>query len=128
MIAPGDPILNLIPDGEELIVRVQLDPNDIDSVHEGALATVRLTSFNQRTFKPVDGEVIQISPDVVQPDQGQPFYEARIRLDAAMLTRNEVELVPGMPAMAIIATGEQTMLDYLIAPIARSLETALREN
>ena len=45
-----------------------------------------------------------------------------------MLTRNEVELVPGMPAMAIIATGEQTMLDYLIAPIARSLETALREN
>ncbi len=128
VIAPGDPILNLIPDGEELIVRVQLDPNDIDSVHEGALATVRLTSFNQRTFKPVDGEVIQISPDVVQPDQGPPFYEARIRLDAAMLTRNEVELVPGMPAMAIIATGEQTMLDYLIAPIARSLETALREN
>ena len=127
VIAPGDPILNLVPDGEEMIVRVQLDPNDIDTVQEGAMATVRLTSFNQRTFKPIDGEVTHISPDVVQPEQGAPFYEARIRLDPAMLRRFEVDLVPGMPAMAIISTGEQTMLDYLISPVARSLETALRE-
>ncbi|GHD53652.1 HlyD family type I secretion periplasmic adaptor subunit [Thalassobaculum fulvum] len=127
VIAPGDPILNLVPEGEELIVRAQLDPNDIDSVHEGALATVRLTSFNQRTFKPIEGHVTQISPDVVRPEQGPPFYEARIRLDPAMLKRFEIDLVPGMPALAIISTGEQTMLDYLIAPIARSLETALRE-
>lgn len=128
VVAPGDPILNLVPDDEEMIVRVQLDPNDIDSVSEGAHATVRLTSFNQRTFKPIDGKVLQISPDVVQPEQGPPYYEARIRLDPEMIKRFEVELVPGMPAMAIIATGEQTMLDYLISPISRSLETALRED
>lgn len=127
VIAPGDPILNLVPDDEELIVRVQLDPNDIDSVEQGAMATVRLTSFNQRTFKPIDGQVTSISPDVVKPEQGPPFYEARISLDPEMLRRFEVELVPGMPAMAIIATGEQSMLDYLISPIARSLDTALRE-
>lgn len=128
VIAPGDPILNIVPDGEELIVRAQLDPNDIDQVKEGATATVRLTSFNQRTFKPIEGTVIQISPDVVRPEQGPPFYEARIRLDPEMLARFDITLLPGMPAMAIIATGEQTMLDYLIAPIARSLDTALREN
>ncbi|EDP64005.1 Type I secretion membrane fusion protein, HlyD [alpha proteobacterium BAL199] len=127
VVAPGDAILNLVPDDEELIVKVQLDPNDIDTVKEGAAATVRLTSFNQRTFKPIDGTVTQISPDVVQPEKGPPFYEARIRLDAEMMKRLNVEIVPGMPAMAIIATGEQTMLDYLISPIARSLETALRE-
>lgn len=128
VVAPGDPILNLVPDDEELIIRAHLDPNDIDSVHEGAHATVRLTSFNQRTFKPIDGTVLQISPDVVQPEQGAPYYEARIRLDPEMVKRFEIDMVPGMPAMAIIATGEQTMLDYLIAPIARSLETALRED
>lgn len=127
VVAPGDPILNLVPDDEEMIVLVQLDPNDIDAVAEGALATVRMTSFNQRTFKPIDGEVIHISPDVVQPEQAPPYYEVRIRLDPAMLRRFEIELVPGMPAMAVISTGEQTMLDYLIAPIARSLETALKE-
>jgi HlyD family secretion protein/epimerase transport system membrane fusion protein len=127
VVAPGDAILNLVPDDEELIVKVQLDPNDIDTVQEGAAATVRLTSFNQRTFKPIDGTVTQISPDVVQPEKGPPFYEARIRLDADMMKRLNVEIVPGMPAMAIIATGEQTMLDYLISPITRSLETALRE-
>jgi len=128
VIAPGDPILNIVPDGEELIVRAQLDPNDIDQVKEGASATVRLTSFNQRTFKPIEGTVIQISPDVVRPEQGPPFYEARIRLDPEMLARFDITLLPGMPAMAIITTGQQTMLDYLIAPIARSLDTALREN
>ncbi len=127
VVAPGDPILNLVPDDEEMIVKVRLDPNDIDTVQEGAMATVRLTSFNQRTFKPIDGRVTNISPDVVQPEQGAPFYEARIDLDPAMMRRFGVDLVPGMPAMAIISTGEQTMLDYLIAPIARSLDTALRE-
>lgn len=127
IIAPGDPILNIVPDDEELIVKVHIDPNDIDVVHEGATAIVRLTSFSQRTFKPIDGTVVQISPDIVQPQQGPPFYEAQVRLDHEMLHRFNVEMVPGMPAMAIISTGEQTMLDYLIAPITRSLETALRE-
>lgn len=127
VIAPGEPILNIVPEDEELIVRARLDPVDIDVVATGAMATVRLTSFSQRTTKPIDGEVMHISADVIAPETGPPFYEAHIRLDKDMLSRHGLELVPGMPAMAIISTGEQTLLDYLVSPITRSLETALKE-
>ncbi|NQW10514.1 MAG: HlyD family type I secretion periplasmic adaptor subunit [Alphaproteobacteria bacterium] len=127
VVAPGEPILNIVPEDEELIVHARLDPADIDVVAVGALAIVRLTSFSQRTTKPINGEVLQISADVITPENGPPFYEARIRLDKEMLARHNLNLVPGMPAMAIISTGEQTLLDYLVSPITRSLETALKE-
>ena len=128
VIGPAEPIMNIAPEDEELIVRAQLQPTDIDVVQIGAPATVRLTAYSQRTAKPIDGRLIDISPDVMQGAEGaQPFYEARIRLSEEMMKQHNVELVPGMPAMVIISTGDQTLLDYLISPLTRSLETALRE-
>lgn len=128
VIAPAEPIMNIVPEDEELIVTAKLQPTDIDVVEIGARTTVRLTAFSQRTAKPIDGVVVHVSPDVVTPQDGSPpYYEARIRLSEMMLEQNEVALVPGMPAMAIISTGDQTLLDYLISPLTRSLETAMRE-
>ncbi|MEC7592734.1 MAG: HlyD family type I secretion periplasmic adaptor subunit, partial [Pseudomonadota bacterium] len=101
----------------------------IDVVKIGALTTVRLTSFSQRTFKPVDGELIRISADIVNDGRSPPYYVGEIVLDPERLAQQaDLELIQGMPAMAIISTGDQTMLDYIIAPIARSVEFSLREN
>lgn len=128
VIGPAEPIMNILPEDEELIVNARLQPTDIDVVEIGAPTTVRLTAFSQRTAKPIDGRVLHISPDVVTPPEGgPPFYEARIRLSREMMEANDVTLVPGMPAMAIISTGDQTLLEYLVSPLTRSLETALRE-
>lgn len=128
VIGPAEPLMNIAPEDDELIVRAQLQPTDIDVVQVGAPATVRLTAYSQRTAKPIDGLVIDISPDVMQgPEGGQPYYEARVRLSEEMMKVHDVELVPGMQAMVIISTGDQTLLEYLISPLTRSLETALRE-
>ena len=127
VIGPAEPILNIVPDDEELVVTVQLDPNDRDVVHQGATTSVRFTSFSQRTTKPVDGILVRISADAVQPDQGPPYYEGQVELNPDMLELHGLVLEPGMPAQAIISTGDQTLLDYLISPLLRSLETALRE-
>lgn len=127
VIGPGEPIMNIVPEDEELIVKAKIQPTDIDVVEIGAPTTVRLTAYSQRTAKPIDGRVVHISPDVVTPTEGPPHYEARIRLSTEMLAQHDVDLVPGMPAMAIISTGDQTLLEYLISPLTRSLETAFRE-
>lgn len=128
VIGPAEPIMNIVPEDEELIVKARLQPTDIDVVEIGAPTTVRLTAYSQRTAKPIDGRVVHISPDVVTPPEGgPPFYEARIRLSTEMMRQHDVELVPGMPAMAIISTGDQTLLEYLVSPLTRSLDTALRE-
>ena len=127
VIGPAEPILNIVPDDEELVVTVHLDPNYRDVIHKGATTSVRFTSFSQRTTKPIDGILVQISADAVQPEQGAPFYEGQIELNPDMLKLHGLELEPGMPAQAIISTGDQTLLDYLVSPLLRSLETALRE-
>lgn len=127
VIGPAEPILNIVPDDEELVVTVRLDPNDRDVVHEGATTSVRFTSFSQRTTKPVDGILVRISADAVTPEQAAPYYEGQVELNPDMLALHGLELEPGMPAQAIISTGDQTLLDYLISPLLRSFETALRE-
>ena len=131
VVGPGEPIMGIVPQGDDLIVQVRIDPVDRDVVEIGANASVRLTSFSQRTTKPIDGKLVDISADIIQPEaSGQaPYYEARIELVLTSLERQSgLELVQGMPAMAVISTGDQTLLEYLLAPISRSLDRALREN
>ncbi|MEO9901649.1 HlyD family type I secretion periplasmic adaptor subunit [Nisaea sp.] len=129
VVAPGEPVMGIVPQGDTLVVKARIDPTDIDVVSVGAEASIRLTSFSQRTTQPIDGELASISADIVQPEQGAPFYEARIVLDGDSLARQpKLELVQGMPATVIISTGDQTLLEYLLAPLVRSFELGLREN
>ena len=129
VVGPAEPMMGIVPEGDELIVQVRIDPTDIDVVSVGAKTTVRLTSFSQRTTKPIEGTVTHISADVMQGDGQAPYYEARIELDPDSLSKQPgLQLVQGMPAMAVISTGDQILLEYLLAPITRSLDQALREN
>lgn len=129
VIGPGEPIMGIVPQDDTLVVQARIDPADIDVVEIGALASVRLTSFSQRTTQPIDGELLTVSADIVQPEQGAPYYEARVALDSESLAKQpELELVQGMPATVIISTGDQTLLEYLLAPLVRSFELGLREN
>ncbi|UUX49396.1 HlyD family type I secretion periplasmic adaptor subunit [Nisaea acidiphila] len=129
VIGPGEPIMGIVPLGDTLVVKARIDPADIDVVEVGAIASVRLTSFSQRTTQPIDGKLLSISADIVEPERGAPFYEARVELDRESLAKQpELELVQGMPATVIISTGDQTLLEYLLAPLVRSFELGLREN
>jgi HlyD family type I secretion membrane fusion protein len=129
VVGPAEPMMGIVPEDDELIVQVRIDPVDRDNVEAGAVASVRLTSFSQRTTKPIDGKLVDISADVVQADGQPPYYEARIELDLESLARQpDLHLIQGMPATAVIKTGDQTLLEYLIAPISRSLDQALKEN
>jgi HlyD family type I secretion membrane fusion protein len=129
VISPGEPIMGIVPEGDDLIVQVSIDPTDIDVVKLGAEASVRLTSFSQRSTKPINGRVIQISADLIKVEGKPPYYEARIELDRADTAQHkELALMQGMPAMAVISTGDQTLLEYLVAPLVRGLDKALRED
>lgn len=129
VIGPGEAIMGIVPLGDTLVVKARIDPVDIDVVEVGAEASVRLTSFSQRTTQPIDGRLVSISADIVEPERGNPYYEARVELDRESLAKQPtLELVQGMPATVIISTGDQTLLEYLLAPLVRSFELGLREN
>jgi HlyD family secretion protein len=90
---------------------------------------VRLTPYKQRRTPPIDGEVIHVSADrLVDKKTNAPYYAAKIRLDEKMLAElKDVELYPGMPAEAVIKTGESTVALYALAPILDSFYRAFRE-
>jgi HlyD family secretion protein len=129
VIAQGEPIMLIVPVADSLRVEARISPSEIDQVPLGARATLRFTSFNQRTTPQIEGEVTRISADT-SPDTktGQPYYTIRIAFDASETMRlGDVKLLPGMPVEAFVQTQERTVLSYLVKPLEDQVTRAFRE-
>ncbi|MBV5310682.1 HlyD family type I secretion periplasmic adaptor subunit [Chromatium okenii] len=129
VLRSGDPILDIIPEGEPLIVEARVQPTDIDQVIPGLAAEIRFSAFNSRTTPTVFGTVLTISGDrLTDPSTGAPYYLARIQVTPeGMNTLRGLTLLPGMPADVMIKTGERTFFEYLIKPITDRLILGLKE-
>ena len=129
VIAPGDSIMLIVPNSDNLTVEVKIAPQDIDHVRIGQEAVLRLTAFNQRTTPELNGIVGQISADTTTDQRtGQSYYLTRIAIPADELARlGDVRLLPGMPAEVFIQTGERQVLSYLIKPLRDQFARAFKE-
>lgn len=129
VINQGEPLMDLVPKADRLVVEARVRPEDIDRVHEGLPAQVRLLPYKQRRTPPVNATVIYVSADrLVDKRTGQPYYAAKLRLDEKELAEiKDVKLVPGMPSEAMIKTGETTVAAYALSPIIDSFHRAFRE-
>lgn len=130
VIPPGAEILDIVPQEDNLVLRVRIDPMDIDVVHEGMDAEVQLTAFSQRTTPSLEGKLTRVSADRIDDPQSQTaYYEGTVIIDPASFDQVEdVELYPGMPADVMIKLGERTFFDYLMAPLTSSFNHAFRES
>ncbi len=128
VIRGGEPIMEIVPGSDALVVDAKVSPMDIDSVHAGLTARLRLSAYKQRSTPTVQATVVDVSADRLTDQAGNTFYTARLRIDPGELERLPfVRLAPGMPVDAMILTGERTALDYLLAPITDNFAHALRE-
>jgi HlyD family type I secretion membrane fusion protein len=127
---PGAALLEIVPEDDTLTVQARIRPTDIDSVHPGLAAKVRLTAFKARTTPMLDGKLVYVSADsLVDPRTGTPYYDARIEVDRHELERlKHVHLYPGMPVHVMVVTGERTLLEYLVQPLHDSMTRAFRED
>ena len=129
VIQAGEPLMDLVPENDRLIVTVQVKPEDINVLRTGLPAMVRLTPYKQRRTPPIEGIVTYVSADrLVDKKTNMPYYAVKIRLSEEILAQMpEVELVPGMPAEAMIKTGESTVALYALSPVLDSFHRAFRE-
>lgn len=129
VIAPGDPIMLIVPESDNLTVEVKVDPKDIDQIQLGQTVVLRFTSFNVRTTPEINGTVSRIAADTSTDQRtGQSYYLVRIAMPAQELKRlGDARLTPGMPVEAFIQTGDRTMLSYLVKPLHDQLMRAFRE-
>jgi HlyD family secretion protein len=131
VIGPGEPVLDLVPLADELIIEAQVRPTDVDDVAAGQSAHVMFPSLPQRQLLRIAGEVESVSADALTDEHsGETYYRAKVTVDRGdlALAPPGVELVPGMPAEVFIATTERTLLSYLLQPIQEILARTFRES
>jgi HlyD family secretion protein len=129
VIRPGDAIMEIVPDAEDLQIEARLQPQDIDHVHPGQPAFVRFSAFNQRTTPQLAGSVSYVSADTSHDQQtNAPYFTVRVVLpDEERRRLAGQQLVPGMPAEVFMQTGSRTMMSYLFKPIADQMRRAFVE-
>lgn len=130
VVRPGEEVLDIVPDNENLVINARVSPRDIDDARAGQHAYVIFPSFPQRNLHRVDARVRTVSADALEDEHtGKPYYEAEVQIDREQLRRldPQIELMPGMPAEAFIATAERTVLEYLLQPFLLVVEHSFRE-
>ncbi|GEP58862.1 HlyD family type I secretion periplasmic adaptor subunit [Reyranella soli] len=130
VVQRGEPIMSIVPAGDELIIEARLQPTDVKSVHSGLEAKVRLTAYSSRTVPTIAGTVRTVSADrLMDETTHQPYYLARVAIDRSLVIKlaPTVELIPGMPAEVLIVTERRTMIDYLSKPFRDALWRSFRE-
>jgi len=129
VVRPGEPVMDLLPAQDRLVAEVNIQPNDIDVVHVGLQAEVRLPGFKQRLVPYLHGRLTFVAQDVTVDDRTRmTYYRAHVLIDQDQLARLEgVNLVPGMPVEAMIIIGERSFLRYITQPVRDSFTRAFRE-
>ncbi|OCH17414.1 MULTISPECIES: HlyD family type I secretion periplasmic adaptor subunit [unclassified Aliivibrio] len=129
VVNPGDIIMEIVPNNEQLIVQAIVKPEDIDVVRTGQTAKVRLSAYNIRKTPPITGTVIYVAADRLnQRGEKETGYLVKIQLLQEEITKlSNVELYPGMPTDVLILLEKRTLWDYLTAPLFNSYYKAFRE-
>jgi len=129
VVRPAEPILYIVPQNSQLVVKTRIPARHIDEVHSGQIASLRFAAFDTRTTPEVSGKVTRISPDVfVDKVTGATYYTAEILPDLDSLAKlGAVEIVPGMPVQAFLKTRDRTPLNYLLKPLTDYFTRAFRE-
>ena len=128
--APRQPLMDIVPEEDELVIEAQIAPHDIDKIAGGLPAVVRLSAFDLRTTPELNGTVFAVSADrLIDETRGVAYYQVDVRIPESELARLEdLTLLPGMPAEVFINTGERSALSYLVKPLADSLAHVFRED
>lgn len=129
VIPAGQEIASIVPKGTPLVLMVEIDPRQIDRVHQGQAARIRFPNFDQRTTPEVDGSVVSVSADAItEPATGRRFFRAELMLNpGAEAKLNGQILHPGMPVEALIQTDTRSPASFLVKPLADYLVYAMRE-
>lgn len=129
VIGQGQPVLDIVPSNEKIVVAARLRAEDIDAVRPGLSAEVKLTPYKARVLRGLNGVVREVSPDAsFDETMNMLYYKVKVEIDASELkSLPEVELVSGMPAEVFIDLGSNSLLQYLFQPMIDSFNRAFRE-
>lgn len=127
-VPPNQPMLQIVPDRDNLMVEARIRPQDVDQVHIGQKARVTFSGLNRQTTPDIPGTLTFVAPDLITDQHtGQTYYRVKVRLDAdAMAKAPQVVLKAGMPAEVFVETGDRSILSYLFKPLFDQIRYSMR--
>ncbi|OOF30853.1 HlyD family type I secretion periplasmic adaptor subunit [Salinivibrio proteolyticus] len=128
VIQPGMDIIEIVPSEDNLLIEAKIAPQDIAFLRPGLEAVVKFSAYDFTVYGGLNGQLETISADTIQDEEGNSFYLVKVRTEKNNIGDAEtLPIIPGMTASVDIITGKRSVLDYLINPIVRAQNTALRE-
>jgi adhesin transport system membrane fusion protein len=129
VVRPGEPIMDIVPSEDTLVVEARLNPMDRGFVRVGQKAVIKIDTYDYSRYGGIDGEVISVAPDSTVPESGAPFFKAVIRTEKPYLGNKEdgFAIAPGMGATVDIHTGTKSVMEYLLRPVLKLRAEAFRE-
>lgn len=129
VIKPGMSIMEIVPLEDSLLIEAKIKPEDIGFIKPELPAVVKLSAYDFSIFGGLTAKVENISADTILDEEGNSFYMVRVRTDRNHLgpETSPLAIIPGMQSSVDIITGKKTVLDYLLKPIFKAKQNALRE-
>ena len=127
VVAPGQKLMDIVPDGKDLVIQAQLKPSDADDAYTGQAAQVRFSSIHNRSLPIFTGQVRTVSADSFTDEKsGRTYFRAEIVVPKSELSKvrsvlGNGELRPGLPVEAVLTVRKRTALEYLIEPLTTRL-------
>lgn len=129
VIRPGDPIMEIVPLDDQLVVEARIKPSDVAFLYPGQDAIVKITAYDFSIYGGLNGKLTDISADTITDEQGESFYEIQVTTEKNSILRNgrDHPIIPGMVASVDILTGEKTVMEFIMKPIFKTWNQALNE-
>ncbi len=131
VVTPGQKLMDIVPEGETLLLDAKVPPSVIDRIKAGEMAEVRFSSFADSPTLVVHGRLVSLGGDAMTEQMGaqvMSYYLARVELTPeGIKALGGRQLQPGMPAEVLIKTGERSLLTYLLHPFLKRVAAAMTE-
>ncbi len=126
-IQPGMDLVEIVPLEDSLLIEARIKPEDIASLRPNQEAIVKFTAYDFTTYGGLEAHLEHISADSITDKQENDYYLVRLRTKQNYLSTTDEPIIPGMVVSVDILTGKKTILSYLLKPVLRARDTALRE-
>lgn len=129
VVRAGEDIIKIVPKDDQLIVEARVKPSDRAFIYPGQDAVIKITAYDFSIYGGLKGELLDISADTIEDEQGNSFYRVRLRTYETELKRKGeiLPIIPGMVASVDILTGQKTVMQYLLKPFVKTLDNAMNE-
>jgi membrane fusion protein, adhesin transport system len=126
VVKSGEPLVQIVPANSTVMVEARLPPMNRAEVWPGLPAIVKVSAYDFTIHGGMKGKVVDISPDILSDEKGEPYFRVRLEADAGAFGPTR-PVVPGMMAQVDIISGQHTVLGYLFRPVQRLKAEALRQ-